>query len=569
MRMSRGTECALADADLVARYAASRAPADFAEIVARHGPMVLRVCHRLTGNAADAEDAAQAAFLVLAQKPGAVAHNLAGWLLKVARDCACRVIRARARRARREEASAHMKASLPTRDVSELREEIDAALVQLPASLREAVVLRYLEGRDGEEAARVAGCNEATLRWRSMKGLERLRGILARRHGVFSVGVLAAFLAKEAATTVPAAKLVAWAGTVVAGSAATGTAAAIAQGVLNTMFWAKVKVCALVTAGAAVVAGATAPLVLRSEEPAKPAPTVRAAVNPVQLGVNGSLGGRRPFPDDNPWNQDISREPVDPNSAALIASIGTNKPLKASFGTFYDGAPMGIPYMVVAGHQPRVPLQLDEPAESDPGPYPLPADGPLPAPFQGKDDLPLLVLDRDNWKLYELGTPAFVRPGWRGGVGAVFDLNTGQDRPARWTSACGSGLPIFPGLIRYDEVVEQQEIRHALRFTVRQTRRAYVAPARHWASKRTDPDLPPMGMRVRLRPDFDMTGFPASVQVILRALQRYGMFVAEHGTDWYLSGTHDPRWNNKELKSLEKLRGRDFEVVRMKEIVTP
>jgi hypothetical protein len=456
-----------------------------------------------------------------------------------------------------------MKAQCSTRDAGELREEIDAALVQLPAPLREAVVLRYLEGRDGEEAARVAGCNEATLRWRSMKGLERLRGILARRQAAFSIAALAAFLAKEAAAAAPATKLLAWASTAVVAGSASGTAAAVAQGVMNGMFWAKAKVCALVTASVAVVAGASAPLILRSPEP----PPARAAVNPVQLGVNGSLGGRRPFPDDSPWNQDIAREPVDPNSDALIAAIGKDKPLKATFGAFHEGSPMGISYVVVAGSQPRVPVHFEDPDESDPGPYPLPPDGPFTTGPRGGEATPVIVLDRDNWKLYELGLPRYAGPGWNAVVGAVFDLGSNQQRPARWSSACGSGLPIFPGLVRYDEVHEQREIRHALRFSVRQTRRAYVAPASHWASTSTDPNLPPMGMRVRLRADYDIRKFSPSIQVILRALQHYGMFVAEHGSDWYLSGTHDPRWDN--LKALEQLQGRDFEVVRLRNVVAP
>jgi hypothetical protein len=288
------------------------------------------------------------------------------------------------------------------------------------------------------------------------------------------------------------------------------------------------------------------------------------------LGPGASLNGRRPFPADNAWNQDVSGEPVDPNSSALIASCGADRGLHPDFGTVWNGAPNGIPYVVVAGSQGKVPVTFDYDDESDPGPYPVPADAPIEGGPSGTGDRHVLVIDRDNWKLYELYDARPVNGGasWTAGSGAVFDLASNALRPAGWTSADAAGLPIFPGLVRYDEVVEQKAIRHALRFTCPTTRRAYVHPARHFASSRTDASLPPMGMRVRLRADFDISGYPANVQVILRAMKTYGMLLADNGSGWYVSGAPDPRWSDEELASLRNVRGRDFEVVRMGTIVT-
>lgn len=561
--MSRGTACQLADAELLTRYAGARSADDFAEIVARHGTMVLRTCLRLTGRLADAEDAAQAAFLVLSQKPTAVHQNLAGWLHKVARDCAQRVVRERVRRCRREEVSAHMKSPASRESLVELREEIDAALVRLPARLREAVVLRYLEGRDHDEAARLAGCNAATMRWRAMKGLEQLRSVLGRRGAIFTMSALTVFLMQEAAATAATAKLVAWASTVTVAGVETGRAGVIAQSILSSMQWAKLKLCATTMAVVTTITGAAAlPLVLPEETP--PAAAAPAETNPVQLGINGSLGGRRPFPDDSPWNQDISKAPRDPRSDALIASIGRDKPLFPNFGP----PPAGISYVVVAGDTPKSAVRFEVSEESDAGPYPFPDPFPLTAAQMGKFDFPLLVLDRDSWKLYETARPQRAGQGWRAYSGAVFDLASNADRPAGWTSTDAAGLPVFPGLVRYDEVGEQQEIRHALRFSCRNLRAAYVPPARHYAAGGLDADLPPLGMRARLRADFDVSSFTPRVQVILRALQRHGMFLAESGRDWYLSGTADARWDDKEMKTLQRVKGQDFEVVQMGPVTT-
>lgn len=553
----------LTDGDLVARYAASHSAEDFAEIVARHGSMVLRTCQRLCGNLSDAEDAAQAAFLVVAQKAGSVRDKLAGWLHKVARDCAGQLVRERVRRARREEESARMKRP-PRKNLAELREELDAALVRLPERLREAVVLRYLEGRPGDEAARLAGCNEATLRWRAMKGLEQLRALLGRRGAGVTTSAVVLLLSEEAAAAAASAKLTAWAATVAAGTEVTGWPATLAKSMISASYWAPAKAAAVTLAAATALAGLTIPWILRDNQPPATPPAITGVENPVQLGINASLGGRRPFPSDNPWNQDVAAEPVDPNSDLLIASIGRDKTLFASFGQ----PPAGIPYVVVPGTQSRAAIRFEAAAESDAGPYPIPTELPYTAAQLGKDSWPLLVIDRDNWKLYELNRPQRDAAGWRAYSGAIFDLNSNALRPLGWTSADAAGLPIFPGLVRYDEVVEQKAIRHALRFSASRLRAAWVQPARHSGSHDPNPALPPLGMKVRLRADYDVSSFPPSVQVILMALKKHGMILAEYGSDWYISGTADPRWNDKELKTLQRVRGQDFEVVRMGKIET-
>lgn len=286
------------------------------------------------------------------------------------------------------------------------------------------------------------------------------------------------------------------------------------------------------------------------------------------LGPGASLNGRRPFPDDNPWNTDISSQPVDPNSEALIESIGADTGLHPDFGTVWEGAPIGIPYVVVSASQAKLPVSFYYGDESDEGPYPIPDNAPIEGGANSNGDRHILIVDRDSWKLYEIFDARKVAGQWTGGSGAIFDLNSNDLRPAGWTSADAAGLPIFPGLVRYDEVVEQGEIRHALRFTVSRSRRAYVHPARHFASSNTSANLPPMGMRVRLKADFDISPFPLNVQVILRALKTYGMFVADNGSDWYISGAPDSRWDDDELSSLREVKGRDFEVVQMGTIVT-
>lgn len=283
--------------------------------------------------------------------------------------------------------------------------------------------------------------------------------------------------------------------------------------------------------------------------------------NDPSLGEHASLGGRRFFPDDNPWNEDISARPIDSNSAALIQSIGADDGLHPDFGTFWDGHPIGIPYVVVSGTQPKVPVSFYYDDESDRGPYPIPLNPPIEGGANSSGDRHVLIVDKDNWLLYELYAVYASGSRWTAGSGAIFNLNSNDVRPAGWTSADAAGLPILPGLVRYDEAVELGEIRHALRFTVQRTRRAYIYPARHFASSNTDINLPPMGMRVRLKGDVDISGYPPVVQVILTALKKYGMFVADNGSDWFISGSHDPRWNDEALSDIRRIKGSDFEVV--------
>ncbi|HJV22587.1 MAG TPA: hypothetical protein VJ570_07815 [Holophagaceae bacterium] len=298
------------------------------------------------------------------------------------------------------------------------------------------------------------------------------------------------------------------------------------------------------------------------------------------LGAGANLNGAIPFTADNAWNQDISAAPVDPNSANLLATIGLAKGLHPDFGSgLYEGAPIGIPYVVVAGTQPKVPITLGAYAdESDPGPYPVPAD----APIEGRmadgsafgGDRHVLVIDRDANRLYELGN-AYPQPNgsWQASGGAIFTLDGLVARPtahAGWTSTDAAGLPIFPGLARYEEAASGA-IRHALRFTVNLSRRAYVPPATHWASNSTDVNRPPMGMRVRLKASFVIpAGYTPESKAILQALKTFGMMVADNGSDWYISGAPDPRWDNGKLNSeLGAVQGGDFEVVRMDGLVTP
>jgi hypothetical protein len=288
---------------------------------------------------------------------------------------------------------------------------------------------------------------------------------------------------------------------------------------------------------------------------------------PTDAGSPGAdLNGWVPFPSNNPWNTDVSAAPVDADSATLIASIGLGTGLHPDFGTVYNGAPNGIPYTVVPAGQAKVPVSFDVPGESDPGPYPIPPA----APVEAGSDAHVLVVDPANGRLYEMGNSIRQNNGasWHAYSGAVFDTTSNALRPDGWTSADAAGLPIFPGLVRYDEVVAHGAIHHALRFTVNNTRHAYVHPATHYASSYMGADRPPMGMRVRLKAAKDISGYPAHVQVILQALKTYGMFVADNGSDWYISGAPDSRWDDSELATLSGIKGGDFEVVQMGTVYT-
>jgi hypothetical protein len=281
------------------------------------------------------------------------------------------------------------------------------------------------------------------------------------------------------------------------------------------------------------------------------------------VGIGASLNGARPFPATNAWNQDISHLPVHPNSSNLIASVGSTVGLHPDFGTFWQGEPIGIPYVVVGGNQAKVPVNFtDWPDESDPGPYPFPQNAPIEGGPTSDGDRHVLVVDRDNWKLYETYYSFPVNNGasWNASSGAVWNLNSNSLRTRGWTSADAAGLPIFPGLVRRDEVLAG-EIRHAFRFTAVTTRHSYVYPATHEAGSTSSANAPPMGMRVRLKANYNISTFPPNVQVILRALKKYGMILADNGSNWYISGSHDPQWNDDELSTLSRVKGSDFEVV--------
>jgi hypothetical protein len=289
-----------------------------------------------------------------------------------------------------------------------------------------------------------------------------------------------------------------------------------------------------------------------------------AALGAVVLSLAGATASSSPklagcpvFPANNPWNQRVDKLPVAASSSAIIASIGAYTGLHPDFGSgLWDGAPIGVPITVVRAGVPKSRVSFDYADESDPGPYPIPAR----VRIEGGGDRHALLLDSSTCKLYELYALRRSGSGWHAGSGAIWSLRSNRVRPAGWTSADAAGLPILPGLVRYDEVASGH-IDHALRFTVEHTRRAYVYPARHYASDSTDPNLPPMGLRVRLRADYPIAGFPRQARVVLQALKTYGMIVADNGSSWYISGATDPRWSNDDLHSLGRVPGSAFEVV--------
>jgi hypothetical protein len=269
------------------------------------------------------------------------------------------------------------------------------------------------------------------------------------------------------------------------------------------------------------------------------------------------------FPPDNPWNQRVDSLPVAANSGAVVRSIGLNAPVHPDFGAgLWEGGPIGIPFTTVGPRQRRVPVTFEYAGESDGRRYPVPRNAPVEGGRSANGDRHVIVVDRKRCRLYELYAAYPVRGGrsWRAGSGAIWSLRSNRLRPAGWTSADAAGLPILPGLARYEEV-RRGEIDHALRFTAPKTRRAYVYPARHFASNSTDPDLPPMGLRVRLRASFDTSGLGKQARVVLQGLKRYGMLLADNGSPWYISGAPSRGWDNDDLHGLRRVRGSDFEVV--------
>ncbi len=294
--------------------------------------------------------------------------------------------------------------------------------------------------------------------------------------------------------------------------------------------------------------------------------------NVISQGPEGSLNGFVPFPASSLWNTNIANAPVDPNSAQIINFIGGNTSLHADFGSgLYNGQTIGIPYIVVPGNQPLVNINYTEYGdESDPGPMPIPFNAQVegyPNPDDG--DRHVLVLDKGNCWLYELYYSFRQSPGlWNAGSGAVWDLEANEQRPYTWTSADAAGLPIFPGLVRYDEVAAGA-INHAIRVTLHYSQQAFTPPASHWAANSSNQYAAPMGMRLRLKSSFDISGFPPDDQVILTALKQYGAIMADNGSSMFITGSVDPHWNNNHLSQLKQVTASDFDVLLISPLYTP
>ncbi|HXM19594.1 MAG TPA: hypothetical protein VN934_12420 [Candidatus Tumulicola sp.] len=302
---------------------------------------------------------------------------------------------------------------------------------------------------------------------------------------------------------------------------------------------------------------------------AAPAPGSGSGGHPTPTPTPGSGGvptiaSCQVFPTDNPWNQDISGLPVDANSTNYLSHMnaGTTN-LHPDFGS---NPTYGIPFILVSGTQAKVAMSFTVPTESDPGPYPYPPSAPIEGGSSSTGDRHVLVIDQDNCVLYETGLSYYTNPGWQAYSGAVFHFNSNALRPDYWTSADAAGLPIFPGLARRDET-NAGVINHALRFTVHQTQRGFIHPATHFASSSTDANDPPMGLRVRLKASYDISGFTGASKVILVALKKYGMFVADNGSDWFITGATDTGWDDTDLNQLKSVPASQFEVVQTGTII--
>jgi len=300
-----------------------------------------------------------------------------------------------------------------------------------------------------------------------------------------------------------------------------------------------------------------------------PPPPPPSACSAMSVGQEASLNGFVPFPSDNLWNKDISTAPVDSNSTAIINFIGTGVPLHPDFGSgTYNGSIIGIPYEIVDSSQGPVTINFTAYGdESDPGPMPIPLNAPIEGDPNPSGDQHVLILDNANCWLYELYNASPNGSEWNAGSAAVWDLTADEQRPYTWTSADAAGLPIFPGLVRYDEVAAGQ-INHALRFTLQSSRAAFIPPASHWAANSTNALAAPMGMRLRLKASFDISGFSAANQVILAALKKYGMIMADNGSSMYITGAPNDNWNNDDLHNLTGVTASDFEVIQMTPVYT-
>jgi hypothetical protein len=277
-----------------------------------------------------------------------------------------------------------------------------------------------------------------------------------------------------------------------------------------------------------------------------------------------TLGGCPVFPATNVWNTPVDKLPVAGDSSTIIAAIGAGN-VHADFGSgLWDGSRIGVPYVVVHGKAtPKSHVSFDYADESDRGPYPIPASVPIEgAPAaRNEGDRHALIVDRDSCRLYELYALRRENGRWAAGSGAIWSLRSNALRPATWTSADAAGLPILPGLARWEGDASTGRIGHALRFTVQRTRKAFVYPARHYASSSTDPSLPPMGLRVRLKASVDISSLPPQARIVAQAMKTYGMILADNGSNWYVSGAPSPKWSNDQLHALGSLSGADFEVV--------
>jgi hypothetical protein len=287
-----------------------------------------------------------------------------------------------------------------------------------------------------------------------------------------------------------------------------------------------------------------------------------AAAGGMAAGLESAdLSGLSLFPADNPWHWDISQLPVHPNSANLVASVGSSASVHPDFGSALGGVPWGIPYVLVGKSQAKIAVNYtDYGDESDPGPYPIPLDAFVEGGNPNSGDRHVLAVDQDAKILYELYVAVPRADHWDAACGAEFNLATNALRTDGWTSADAAGLPILPGLVRYDEI-KRGVIDHAIRMTVDVSRKSYVFPARHQAGSTTSQNAPPMGQRYRLKPGFDISSFPPAAQTVLKALKKYGAIVADNGGNWYLSGAPDARYPDEEIDALKKVKGSDFEAV--------
>jgi hypothetical protein len=291
------------------------------------------------------------------------------------------------------------------------------------------------------------------------------------------------------------------------------------------------------------------------------AAVMAGAVCPVVPPPSPMIAGCPVFPANNVWNTRVDTLPVHASSATWVNTIGATRNLHPDFGSFYLGAPIGIPFVVVPPTEPRVAVTFEVPDESDPGPYPIPANAPIEGGPSSSGDRHVVVIESGNCVLHELFYSFPQTNGsWQAYSGARFDLRANAMRPSGWTSADAAGLPILPGLVRYDEV-QAGEIKHAIRFTAPQTQRAFVWPARHFASSLTGAQYPPMGARFRLKASVNISGYAPELQVILRALKTYGMILADNGSSWYITGEHNGLWNDGLLNRIKNIKGSDFEAV--------